>query len=162
MRSNNPVAEFTDPWLGDKVNSNIRLEYRPANHVAWRAITTTLPGGPVQQPYVVVDFIPQSGICEFGYWVYPSIPRHSGFRGGRQMNECWIMCKKLKKNILFREKNLSTRTTPGYKYLRHVLAYSCIRITQPGPIVIKKDDEPLLNLTATQERRYLCVHKRGN
>jgi hypothetical protein len=29
-----PVAEFKDPWLGDKVNSGIGLSYRPASHVA--------------------------------------------------------------------------------------------------------------------------------
>ena len=28
--------------MGDKVNSYIRLSYRPANHVAWHAGTTTL------------------------------------------------------------------------------------------------------------------------
>jgi hypothetical protein len=51
-----PVAEFTDPCLGDKVNSGIGL-----SDVAWRAGTTTL---------FRVDFIPQSGIYEFGYRRY--------------------------------------------------------------------------------------------
>ncbi len=36
-----PVAEFIDLWLGDKVNSGIRLSYRPTNHVAWCAGKTT-------------------------------------------------------------------------------------------------------------------------
>jgi hypothetical protein len=31
------------------------------------------------------------------------------------------------------------------------------RLPSPGPVVIKKDDEPLLN----REGRVLCVHKRG-
>ncbi len=37
-----PVAEFIDPGLRDNVNTIIGLSYRPANHVAWRAATTTL------------------------------------------------------------------------------------------------------------------------
>ncbi len=41
------VAEFIDPWLGDKINSGM--------------------AGVLQQPYAGVDFIPQSGIYEFGY-----------------------------------------------------------------------------------------------
>jgi hypothetical protein len=49
----NPVAEFIDPWPGDKVNSGTGLSHRPANHVAWRAGTTTL--------YAGADSIPQSG-----------------------------------------------------------------------------------------------------
>ncbi len=36
------VAQFTDPWLGDKVNSGIGLSYRPSSHVAWHADTTSL------------------------------------------------------------------------------------------------------------------------
>ncbi len=52
------VAEFIDLWLGDKVNFGIGLSYRPASHVAWRAGTIIYAG---------VDFIPQSGIYEFGY-----------------------------------------------------------------------------------------------
>ncbi len=46
-----PVAEFIDPWLGDKMNSGIGLSYRPANHVA---------GLPIRQPYAGVDFNPPS------------------------------------------------------------------------------------------------------
>ncbi len=53
-----PVAEFIDPWLGEKVNSGIGLPHRPASHVAWHACT---------DPYAGVDLIPQSGIYEFGY-----------------------------------------------------------------------------------------------
>ncbi len=53
-----PVAEFIDPWLGDKVNSGIGLLYRG---------TPGYMAGGLQQPYAGVDFIPQSGICEFGY-----------------------------------------------------------------------------------------------
>ncbi len=41
-----PVA--VDPWLRDNVNAR--------------------PSVPVQQPYARVDYIPQSGIYEFGYW----------------------------------------------------------------------------------------------
>ncbi len=37
-----PVAEFIDPWLGDKVNSGIGLSYRHARLQGWRAVTTTL------------------------------------------------------------------------------------------------------------------------
>jgi len=38
----NSVAEFIDPWLGDKVNSDNGLSYRPAVHAAWRAGMTIL------------------------------------------------------------------------------------------------------------------------
>ncbi len=55
-----PVAEFIDPWLGDKVNSGLGLSYRNAR--------LYMAGGPVRQPYAGVDFIPQSRIFEFGYW----------------------------------------------------------------------------------------------
>ncbi len=52
-----PVAKFIDPWLGDKVSSGIGFSwYRHARLHGWRAGTTT-----------GVDFIPQSGIYEFGY-----------------------------------------------------------------------------------------------
>ncbi len=53
------VAEFIDPWLGDKVNSGIRLStfYRTGT-------PGYMAGGPVRQPYVGVDFVPQSGIYE--------------------------------------------------------------------------------------------------
>jgi hypothetical protein len=44
------VAEFIDPWGGDKVDSGI-----------W-------PGGPVRQLYAGVDFILQVRVYEFGYW----------------------------------------------------------------------------------------------
>ncbi len=56
----NPVAEFIDPWLGNKVNSGIGCCTGTPGYTA---------GGPVhvQQPYAGVDFIPQSGIYEFGY-----------------------------------------------------------------------------------------------
>jgi hypothetical protein len=50
-QSGKTVAEFTDPWLGYKVNSSIGFLYRPASHVAWRGV-------PVRQPYAGVDFIP--------------------------------------------------------------------------------------------------------
>ncbi len=36
----NPVTEFIDPGLGNKVNFCIGFSYRPASHVAWRAGTT--------------------------------------------------------------------------------------------------------------------------
>ncbi len=52
------LAEFIDPWLGDKVNSGIGLSCRPASL-------------PVRQPYAGVDFIPRSGIYKFGYWWLP-------------------------------------------------------------------------------------------
>ncbi len=35
-----PIAEFVDPWLGDKVNSGKGLSYWPTSHVAWQAGTT--------------------------------------------------------------------------------------------------------------------------
>jgi hypothetical protein len=38
----NPVAEFINPWLGDKVNFGIGLSYRHARLHGWRAGTTTL------------------------------------------------------------------------------------------------------------------------
>ncbi len=54
-----PVAEFIDPWLGDKVDSGIGLSYRPAS-------ICSLAG---RQPYARVDFIPpsQGRDYEFGY-----------------------------------------------------------------------------------------------
>ncbi len=55
------VGEFIDPDWGDKVN---QLWHR----VVVLARQTTWDGGPVRQPYAGVDFIPQSGIYEFGYW----------------------------------------------------------------------------------------------
>ncbi len=59
---NKPVAEFIDPWLGDKVNSGIGLSYRPANHACSLGV-------PVRQPYAGVDFLPHLGIYyELGYW----------------------------------------------------------------------------------------------
>jgi hypothetical protein len=48
-----PVAEFIDPWLGDKVNPGT------PGLQGGLAGTTTL--------YVGVDFISQSGIYEFGH-----------------------------------------------------------------------------------------------
>ncbi len=48
-----PVAEFIDPWLGDKVNSGIGLSHRPANRYDNSMPELTLS--------------PQSGIYEFGY-----------------------------------------------------------------------------------------------
>ncbi len=48
------VAEFKDPDWGDKVKSGKGLSYRPAR-------LNGLAG------YAGVDFIPQSGIYEFGY-----------------------------------------------------------------------------------------------
>jgi hypothetical protein len=39
------VAEFMDPWLGDKVTYGIGLLYRPASHVAWRVGATILCRG---------------------------------------------------------------------------------------------------------------------
>ncbi len=38
----NPVGEFIDLWQGDKDNSGKGCRTGPANHVAWRADTTTL------------------------------------------------------------------------------------------------------------------------
>jgi hypothetical protein len=58
LRVNNTVAEFIDPWLGDKVKSGIGLSCWPASHVAWRAGTTT--------PCQSWTLSPQSGIYEFG------------------------------------------------------------------------------------------------
>jgi hypothetical protein len=48
-----PVAEFIDPWLGDKVRSGIGFVV------------------PARQPCSLAgaDFIPQSGIYEFGFWI---------------------------------------------------------------------------------------------
>jgi hypothetical protein len=56
----NPVAEFIALDWGDKINSGIELSYLPA----------TWASGPARKPYSVyagVNFIPQSGIYEFGY-----------------------------------------------------------------------------------------------
>jgi hypothetical protein len=57
----NPVAEFKDPDWGDKVNSGIGLglSYLPAR---LHGLT-----GRYEKPYAGVNFIPQSGIYEFGY-----------------------------------------------------------------------------------------------
>jgi hypothetical protein len=57
-RDKSSVAEFLDPDKGDKVNSGIRVVV-PARQA-------TMAGGTVRQ-YVGVNFIPQSGIYEFGY-----------------------------------------------------------------------------------------------
>ncbi len=64
-----PVAEYIDSEIGDKVNSCIGLAYRLTRHVAWRAGTT--------KPYAGVDFIHQSGIYEFGYRKAISMPIHA-------------------------------------------------------------------------------------
>ncbi len=50
-----PVAEFIEPDLGDKVNSGIGMLHRSAR-----------PHGLVQQLYAGVDFIPKSEIYKFG------------------------------------------------------------------------------------------------
>jgi hypothetical protein len=52
------VAEFIVPDWGDKVNSGIRLSYRPASQVAWRAGLSTQSG---------VDFFPPIRNNEFVY-----------------------------------------------------------------------------------------------
>ncbi len=41
-REKSSVAEFINPWLGDKVNSGIGLSYRYDRLHSWRACTTTL------------------------------------------------------------------------------------------------------------------------
>jgi hypothetical protein len=46
--------------MEDKVNSGIGLLYRQAR-------LPYMAGGPEQQPFAGVNFIPQSGIYEFGY-----------------------------------------------------------------------------------------------
>jgi hypothetical protein len=56
-----PVAEFIDPDLEDKVNSGIELSYRPARQYGL--------AGRYDIPYAGVNFIPPSGIYEFGYVV---------------------------------------------------------------------------------------------
>ncbi len=61
------AAEFIDSWLGDKVNSDIVLSFFRTSTPGY------LAGGPIRQPYAGVDFIPQSGIYEFGYWVPNSL-----------------------------------------------------------------------------------------
>ncbi len=45
---------------GIKSTAGIRVVV-PARQATWA-------GGPVRQPYAAVDFVPQSGIYEFGYW----------------------------------------------------------------------------------------------
>jgi hypothetical protein len=47
--------------MGDKVNSGIGL-------FCCTGTPGYMAGGPVRRPYAGVDFIPQSGIYEFGYW----------------------------------------------------------------------------------------------
>jgi hypothetical protein len=47
-----PEAKFSVPDWGELVESGIGLSYRLAN--------LCMPGGPVQQPYARVDYIPQS------------------------------------------------------------------------------------------------------
>ncbi len=54
------VDEFMDSDWGDKVNSRIGLSLIPDRQATWVAAV------PVRQPYAGVDFIPQSGIYEFG------------------------------------------------------------------------------------------------
>jgi hypothetical protein len=41
-----------------------------------------MAGRPVRQPYAGVDFIPQSGIYEFGYWIRIGIKVESQIRIG--------------------------------------------------------------------------------
>ncbi len=51
-----PVAKFIVPDWGDKVNSCIRLSYRPYSKPVW-------PGATIREPHAGVNFIslPQSG-----------------------------------------------------------------------------------------------------
>ncbi len=54
-----PDAQFIIPDWGDKVDYGIGLPYRPVRLQA---------GGPVRQPYAIVDFIPYKiRDYEFGY-----------------------------------------------------------------------------------------------
>ncbi len=48
---------------------------------------TMQPGVPVRQPYAEVDFIPQSGIYEFGYWVRSQNPPPIVESEGRQTKQ---------------------------------------------------------------------------
>jgi hypothetical protein len=56
------VAEFIGSDWGDKINSGIGLSYRPAR-------LHGLVGLYDRHPYAGADFIPQSWIYEFGYWI---------------------------------------------------------------------------------------------
>ncbi len=81
------VAEFINPWLGVKVDSDIEFSYRPASpcyHVAWRAGTTTLcpswlypPSQGYWVPYqfmqrrqcIVLQITPCSTLASLIFWV---------------------------------------------------------------------------------------------
>ncbi len=58
LLNRSPVAEFIDPW------PDWGIILTPAKGCR---TGTLMAGGPVRQPYAGVDFIPQSGIYEFGY-----------------------------------------------------------------------------------------------
>ncbi len=55
-----PVAEFI--WLGKHSQLRHRVVV-PSRQATW-------VGKPVRQPYAGVDFVPQSWIYEFGYWMH--------------------------------------------------------------------------------------------
>ncbi len=57
-------AEFINPDWEDKVNFGIGLSCSGRTESPGY-----LAGGPVRQPYGGVNFIPQTGIYEFGYWI---------------------------------------------------------------------------------------------
>ncbi len=76
------VAEFVDPWRGDKVNSGIGMSYGQLAHVAWRAGTTTLcrswPYLPSQDLWIRL-LVLRKGIFNTGNrnrWVGTGVQRH--------------------------------------------------------------------------------------
>ncbi len=133
-----PVAEFINPWLGDKVDYGIGLSYRPASHVAC--------GVSVQQLHAGVDFISQSGIYEFGYsnqLAGSLVSAPNSWSGGHEFESstgrnyvCSLKmedpyhtiswhCKKKVSHFIVPSRNITNKTLPGREYLNY---------SQPGRV----------------------------